>query len=334
MNALKRVVRAGIKGMFHRGGIHAGIRRCSPSQLPVLLRYHSIGSGNTFVSKGIAVSLEAFEEQVAYFSRHFVSVTLDAVVDHIHQKVPCPPNAVVMTFDDGYADNYKAAQVLHRYGMTGVFYITAGCIESDEQFWVAEIRHLLENTTVLKIRLQEDNVELECTLEHRETAIRAVTKLIKSGSRRTRDSIREALWKQCSDVPPFPKDLMLTWSQLKEMANMGMEIGGHTVTHPNLPNATPEEAWIEISQCKTMLEEQTGCKVHHFAYPNGGAVDHYNEKVKGLVRQAGFWSASTSKPDLIRTHADVFELRRMRATENLSEMLWEIEELRLQKSRK
>ena len=54
------------------------------------------------------------------------------------RKLPVLPNAVVIIFDDGYANNYKAAEVLHSFRMTGFFYFTTGCIESGEQFWVAE----------------------------------------------------------------------------------------------------------------------------------------------------------------------------------------------------
>jgi len=329
MEKIRKTIRSGIKYGFCSTGGHALLRRVLPSQLLVILRYHSIGQKNSLISPGICVSEKAFEEQVSYFSKYFLNMRMDAIVDHLEQGVPFPSNGITFTFDDGYADNFKAAEVLYRYGMTGVFYITAGCIESDEQFWVAEVRHLLEKTSISKIRIEEGNVELECPLDHRETAIRAVTKLIKSGSRKNRDLIRQALWKQCPDVPPFPNDLMLTWEQLREMAKMGMEIGGHTITHPNLPNATPEEAWVEISGCKGLLEERLGYKVRHFAFPNGGAMAHFNPEVKCLLKQAGFNSGSTSLPGLIHGKSDPLELRRIRATEDLSEMVWEIEETRL-----
>lgn len=323
-----------LKHAFSGSGMHAVIRRTFPSRLPVILRYHSVGGGMGLVSEGISVSRKSFEEHVAYFARHFENMSLDALVAGLRNPGRIPRNAVLFTFDDGYADNFYAATVLHRYGMTGVFYITAGCIESEERFWVAEVRHLIEHTSRPALVLREGNISIDWSLADRESAIRRVTKLIKSVSRETRESIRTSLWKQCDDVGPFPSDLMLSWAQLQEMAAMGMEIGGHTLTHPNLPNATPEEAWVEIAQCKTLLEERLKTKVQHFAYPNGGAVAHYNAPVKALVKQAGFASATTSKSGLVGQNADVYELRRMRATESLSEMLWEIEELRVLRSTK
>ena len=115
------------------------------------------------------------------------------------------------------------------------------------------------------------------------------------------------------------------------MVAMGMEIGGHTMTHCNLPSADPDEAWLEISTCKSLLEKHLGCEVKHFAYPNGGSVQHYNDNIKKLVYQAGFFSASTSTPGLIGFSSDLMELWRIRATENLFEMLWDMEEAFIKK---
>jgi peptidoglycan/xylan/chitin deacetylase (PgdA/CDA1 family) len=280
------------------------------------------------VSKGITVSPEAFEEQIQYFSKHFNTISMSTLVNCIQDRRPFPENALVLTFDDGYADNYEAAQVLHKYRLTGLFYITAGCIESTEKFWVAELRHLLEKTRHHRISIPvQDSM---CTLSlsgslEREEAIRQLTRLIKSINIQTRENIREELWKQLDDVPEFPRNIMLTWQKLKDMVVMKMEIGGHTMTHCNLPNADIEEAWIEISTCKSLLEKQLGIEVKHFAYPNGGSVQHYNDSIKKLVYKAGFFSASTSKSGLVSFGSDLMELWRIRATENLFEILWEIE---------
>lgn len=305
-----------------------------PSHHPVILRYHSISKDTGLVSQGITVSPEAFEKQIHYFSKYFNTISMSTLVDCMQERRPFPENALVLTFDDGYANNYEAAKVLRKYRLTGLFYITAGCIESTESFWVAEIRHLLERTgrgrTCISIQNSRREFSLSSPLE-RDTAIRQLTQLIKTVDVRMRESIREELWKQLNDVPPFPSNLMLTWQQLREMVAMEMEIGGHTMTHCNLPSATPDEAWLEISACKSLLEQQLGIVVKHFAYPNGGSVQHYNDNIKKLLYQAGFFSASTSKPGLVRFGSDLMELWRMRATENLFEMLWEIEGAFIQK---
>jgi peptidoglycan/xylan/chitin deacetylase (PgdA/CDA1 family) len=330
LRTMRRSLGRKVKTAFLKTGLQALLRRAFPSQRPAIIRYHSVSEGNGLISDGIAVPPAIFEKQVRYFAEHFNVISLSALIDCVQNRRPFPENTVVLTFDDGYADNYPAAQILRKYGLTGVFYITAGCIESSERFWVAEVRHLLQRTHNDKVRLQVRDRLFEASLydSTRLKAIGQLTRLIKTVDIRTREAIREELRKQTDDVPPLPDNLMLTWPHLREMAAMGMEIGGHTMTHCNLPSATEEEAWMEISQCKALLEQRLGIKLSHFAYPNGGSSRYYTERIKELVRQAGYLSAVTSKLGVVDSAIDPFELRRVRTTEQLSEVLWELEECR------
>jgi peptidoglycan/xylan/chitin deacetylase (PgdA/CDA1 family) len=283
------------------------------------------------ISDGIAVSSTDFERQVSYFARHFHSITMDTLIDCVENDKSFPENAIVFSFDDGYADNYQAAAILKRHDMTGVFYITAGCIEGGEPFWVSEIRHLVQATEKEILQLQDGDGVFETGIFgfDRSQAIRRLTRFIKTLDIVRRECVRDQIRQQLNDVPPLPDDLMLNWQQLREMVDMGMEIGGHTVTHCNLPSASELEAWEEIRQGKIILERKLGVDVRHFAYPNGGSAQYYNTRIKAMVQRAGYVSAVTSRLGIVNHTSDCFELRRMRTTEELSEVLWGIEEFRL-----
>ena len=327
MRKIKNQIARMVKATLYRCGIDALRRRFNPDGSPVILRYHSVCADSRLISAGIRISPEAFKEQVEYFSKYFQVITMNQLVDSIQNQIALPKNTLVLTFDDGYADNLEAARMLKHYGMTGLFYITAGCIETDELFWVAEVRHLIKNTNKETMTLDFPDGEHIFPLSNhseREQSINKLTRLLKSVTMKIREDIRKSFRLKLGDVLAFPKNLMLNWSQLNEMVEMGMEIGGHTMTHPNLPSATQEEAWEEIRQCKSLLEARLKIKVNHFAYPNGGSVAHYDNKTKDLVRKAGFQSATTSKSGIPDFESDIFELRRMRSTEALSEMLWDI----------
>ncbi len=327
MRQLKSQIARVVKSLFYRIGIDAMKRKLLPSSVPVIVRYHSVCSHSKLISSGIRLTPEAFEEQVAYFAKYFQVVTMTHVLRRLQNREAFLKNTLVLTFDDGYADNFDAAKVLNEHGLTGLFYITAGCIESDEAFWVAEVRHLIENTEKkeLKLSVPDGEWSLEVsTAGERELAIKKVTRLLKSVTMGRREQIRTSLRFELNDGPPFPKDLMLTWSQLREMVQMGMEIGGHSMTHPNLPSATRDEVSAEIRGCKTLLESRLQTEIIHFAYPNGGALAHFDDKSKVLLREAGFQSATTSKAGNPSFESDLFELRRMGSSEALSEMLWDI----------
>jgi peptidoglycan/xylan/chitin deacetylase (PgdA/CDA1 family) len=91
----------------------------------------------------------------------------------------------------------------------------------------------------------------------------------------------------------------------------GMTFGAHTITHPNLPNATPDEARQEIFGSRDALAEQIGEAVRHFSYPNGRGSAHLTDDVKGLVRDAGFASSTTSVTGGVVPGDDLLALKRI-----------------------
>ncbi|RLG28088.1 hypothetical protein DRN98_10040, partial [Methanosarcinales archaeon] len=160
------------------------------------------------------------------------------------------------------------------------------------------------------------------TKKDKEKAINQIMTLIKSNSIQAREDIRRQLREKLS-VPKLErvsKKVMLTWQQVKAMVKDGMTIGGHTMTHCNLPNAGIKDAKNEIMECKRILEQKLGVKITHFSYPNSGDYEYFNKEIKKLVSEAGFKTAVTSENGFVTLNSDLLELKRVRVTENL----WEI----------
>jgi len=80
---------------------------------------------------------------------------------------------------------------------------------------------------------------------------------------------------------------MLTWDELHEISEYGIECGAHTHTHPSLDTLTMEAARNEIFRSKSLLEDHLGRQVLSFAYPYG----HYTKPVRAMVQHAGYSSA-------------------------------------------
>lgn len=91
-------------------------------------------------------------------------------------------------------------------------------------------------------------------------------------------------------APFYTKVPIMSVRQIKELGNKH-EIGGHTVNHILLTNASDEEALKEINGGKTILEDIIEKKITKFAYPRGWC----NERIKRLVEGAGFERARTMK---------------------------------------
>jgi glycosyltransferase involved in cell wall biosynthesis/peptidoglycan/xylan/chitin deacetylase (PgdA/CDA1 family) len=82
---------------------------------------------------------------------------------------------------------------------------------------------------------------------------------------------------------------LMSWQEIKEMANKSTQFGAHTQNHPNLTSISVEQAWDEITGSKTDLERELQTPVIAFAYPFG----EFNESVQALVEQAGFLGSCT-----------------------------------------
>ncbi|MET8013899.1 polysaccharide deacetylase family protein [Streptomyces sp. NPDC005271] len=79
-------------------------------------------------------------------------------------------------------------------------------------------------------------------------------------------------------------DLMLDWGQVRELAESGVEIGGHSHTHPQLDQLTDARLWFEVARCREILTGELGRPPVSFAYPYG----YSSRRVRRVVRSAGF----------------------------------------------
>lgn len=116
-------------------------------------------------------------------------------------------------------------------------------------------------------------------------------------------------------LPPAP---MMKLSQLKEVADCGLEIGAHTVTHPQLDTLSAAAVREELRVPKAVLEDALGVPVAAFAYPHG-----YNSPaVRRLVREAGYSSAAAVRNALSSTRDDPYRIARLmlKSTDTTAEL--------------
>lgn len=83
----------------------------------------------------------------------------------------------------------------------------------------------------------------------------------------------------------------LSWSQLQEMAELGMSIQSHAQYHRYQDELSREDQWADLSQSKTAIEQHLGRPVTVYA-PPGGRVSSYTTE---LAKQAGYTMVSTSR---------------------------------------
>lgn len=95
----------------------------------------------------------------------------------------------------------------------------------------------------------------------------------------------------------------LNWDEIREMAQLGHEIGSHTLTHPDMAAIPLEQARRELFDSKKLLEDKLGRPVRWFAYPFGG-VEHFRLDRLPLVQEAGYEGILSAHGGFIHPQVD------------------------------
>lgn len=250
-----------------------------------------------------------FERHMALLAAEFNVLPLGEACERL-VRGGIPARAVSITFDDGYADNERLAlPILKRLGLRATFFVSTGFSDGGFMFndgVIEAVRHAPAGTHDLS-RLGLGRYNLDGS-ESRRMAIDALLAQIKYRPVRERGALVERLAAAMRST--LPENLMMRPPQIKRLRDEGMEIGGHTVSHPILAVLNEEEARAEIVEGKRRLEEITGAPVTLFAYPNGKPGRDYGSRDVDLVRRAGFTAAVSTTAGAASRASDFFQLPR------------------------
>jgi peptidoglycan/xylan/chitin deacetylase (PgdA/CDA1 family) len=249
-----------------------------------------------------------------------------------------PDRAVAITFDDGYADNLRAAApILERFQQKATVFVAGACLEGTPLFY-DELERILLWTPKLpgRIRIRVNgivrdwelgqwarrpkkpegdylrwNMEWTSDPTPRHRCYREVFNILREAPVRVRAQTMASLRKTTgiSRVGPAQR-LLMTKAELRRAARGAtLEIGAHTRNHPALNRLTAKEQREEIVSGKRLLEQAIGREVRAFAYPYGSPWDVTPETVQ-LAREAGFSLACGNYPGPVDSESDLFWLPR------------------------
>jgi len=226
------------------------------------------------------------------------------------QRGTLPARAVVLTFDDGYAEWIdNVAPALLRRGMPATFFITTGQFEGGV-LWheriLAAVRALPGQGTQLPAGLaQLADLDLPGSRERLVEQLQARLKYAPVSQRL--EAIEQLESQACRPLilpPGFDA------SSVRTLHSKGFEIGAHTVHHPILSECTIQQARAEIADCKAELEAIIGGAVHSFAYPNGRPDKDFGHEHVEMVKAAGYTTAVTTSIGVARAGTDPLQLPR------------------------
>lgn len=263
-----------------------------------------------------------------------------------------PDRSVVVTFDDGYADNlYNAKPLLERYGIPATVFVTTGYIGHKREFWWDELDRLFLQPSALPERL-DLNVngaayrwELDEAVDYGEEASRrcrrwrpgeetrssyqflhnTLWKLLRSMVGDERQRVLQELRGWAGAEPLVrPSHRPLSLEEVVALTQGGLvEVGAHTVEHPALRKLPPASQRDEISGSKAQLEKILNRPVTSFSYPFG----NLSEETVGIVQEAEFSCACSTRAGVVGLSSERFQLPRVEVQD------WNREEFARQLSR-
>jgi peptidoglycan/xylan/chitin deacetylase (PgdA/CDA1 family) len=300
----------------------------------LILLYHRVAEadGDPW---SLCVRPQHFAEHLEVLRKHGYPVRLQQLNQALQARRRSPW-AIVITFDDGYADNLHTAKpLLEHYDIPATVFVVSGYVGHAREFWWDELERLLLQPVTLPKSLslhingspfqwQSGTSAQQREVDHQTYHAWYATQPPPT----PRHALYYALWKLLRPLPEDERrkvlDQLLAWAGSEplgrpthrplsgaelcalEQGNL-IEIGSHTATHPFLSTLSGVLQRGEIQRGKACLEKILEHPVRSFAYPHGD----YTTDTVVIVRQAGFACACTTVVDSVRGRTDRFQLPRI-----------------------
>jgi len=256
----------------------------------LVVLYHRVLPEVLFNPFGATVSVATFRRQLETLARRFPVISLAQASAQCRAGVADAEVQIVLTFDDGYWDNYDIAfPLLQRMGLPAAFFVPTSYIESRRPLWDWDL------VTLLAARPETDAVTAgpERLGRHPgESIIGFALRVIDRLRGAERCVIEEALasLNEALGSDPRPEEWRrgcMGWEEVAHLSRAGMEIGSHTCSHRSLLRLPLGEALDEIRQSKREIERRLNAPCAHFAFPFGSRTDQ-SPALIDEVRAAGF----------------------------------------------
>lgn len=274
----------------------------------LILNYHRIGdpAETPYDSGTFSATADEFDRQIGSLKRRFHMATLEEVLE----KAPAR-TSVLITFDDGYLDNFTTAfPILRSHGVQGVFFLPTAFVGTGQIPWWDAIAYILKHSRNRRVQLEYPEPSGYDLNQPR--VIEQVLGIAKRSEVRT-DLLIADLERACDCPRPAAgaERCFLSWDEAREMKAAGMAFGSHTHTHEILAKLSEDRQREELEVSREIMERELGKPIRTLAYPVG-APSTFSQSTMEAAERAGYVAAfsfygGTNTPGQI----DRFNIRRV-----------------------
>lgn len=316
-----------LAGAFERLGVLRFLERTIARGRPglIVLTYHRIAEpdADLFYDPVISATPELFRVQAEWLSNRVRLLTLDDLVAQVESGSPWRESMMLLTFDDGYRDNFELAlPMLREWHIPATFFIPTAFLDSPRLPWWDHVACAIKQTQVQQLILERDvrggSPPLEINLQtgSRTAAIMTIIRAFLA------DTIPDEPWflnqlaeraRVDIDSQGLARQLFMTWDQVRQLADAstGLTIGSHAHSHRKLARLEEDAQYHELTTSKQLLETQLRRPVKALAYPYGW-VGAYTDRTRSLAAKAGYCLAFSSQEGINRFgRFDRYEIRRL-----------------------
>ncbi len=305
--------------LYYSGILHA--RRYTFGLPSVILAYHRVIPADSeekrFIQPGMYVTTGIFDKQMAYIKKYYNVIALEELLNN-----PGVKNACIVTFDDGWYDNYQYAYpILRKHSIPATIFLATNLIGTNIWAWPDRISYYIHSATrdavdaVVNMILLQDHImstrrikELTCSGNRTILAdelinyLKFVTEEARNSLMAVIDSRMGSLLYVLNKQRPW-----MTWSEINEMSSDKIAFGAHSHNHVILTQTNIEEATKEILDSRNTLLDKLRRPVNMFSYPNG----NYNYELMQAINKLGFKLAVTTKRGMLDESENLLALRRV-----------------------
>jgi peptidoglycan/xylan/chitin deacetylase (PgdA/CDA1 family) len=287
--------------------------------LPILA-YHRVKpltADYAFDEELISATPEDFLWQMHHIKDHYTPIRLTDIGLYASSVLPWPKRPVIITFDDGFDDNYHYAYpILKQLNIPATIFLATDYIGSDKIFWFDWVVFMLKKLNAgINLKIDGGGKKFILSAPHllrQQTELFGFLKSISDAERlKIIIQLENAIKVNHSNVP-LAASRAMNWDSVREMSASGcIDFGSHTQSHPALNQLNRDALIYELQGSKQIIEAEIGKPCNTFAYPFGGE-DITTAEVVAQVTQAGYrYACMYQKAYSHRNALNNFKLERL-----------------------